>query len=175
MMKKLLVIVDMQADFVSGVLGSAAARAVVGPVAARLAAARAAGERVLFTMDTHPQAEYDAAASQESRRIPPHCVAGTPGHGIVGALAPRQGETVVEKPSFLSLTLHEAVGPLDDGDEIEVCGVCTDICVISNALYLRARYPNHRVAVRANLCAGTSAENHEAALAVMKSCLIDIL
>ncbi len=173
-MEKLLVVVDMQADFISGALGSEAARAVVAPVAARLAAARAAGERVIFTADTHPQAEYDTAASQESRRIPSHCVAGTSGHKIAGALTPGSGELVVEKPSFLSLTLHEAIGPLADSAEIELCGVCTDICVISNALHLRARYPNNRVTVLAGLCAGTSEENHNAALAVMKSCLIDI-
>ena len=81
---------------------------------------------------------------------------------------------MVEKKGFLCLELPGAVGPLESEDIIELCGVCTDICVVSNALYLRAHYPDHPIVVLEKLCAKTMEENHRAALAVMQSCLIDV-
>ena len=173
-MKKVLIVVDMQNDFITGALGSPQAQAAVEGAALRLEEQRARQWPVIFTADTHPQDEFDGAISQEGKRIPPHCVKGTFGWEIVPALSPLPGERVVEKGSFGSLDLAGAIGALDEGDVIELCGVCTDICVISNALHLRACYPGNRVAVLENACAGTTGENHQAALSVMRSCLVDV-
>jgi nicotinamidase/pyrazinamidase len=155
-MKQVLIVVDMQEDFVTGVLGSQEAQAVVEPIRQEVARYREKGWPVLFTADTHSQQE----TSQESRHI-------------LSQLDPKDSP-VVEKPSFLCLELPRAIGPLEPEDVIALCGVCTDICVVSNALYLRARYPDNPIVVLEKLCAGTSEENHKAALAVMKSCLIEV-
>ena len=170
----MLVVIDMQNDFVSGVLGSDAAKAVIARIQARVADFRAAGDRVLFTMDTHRQSDYAAGDCIEMQRIPPHCLKDTDGWRIVDELPFQPGETV-EKPAFLSLELPEAIGGGDEGNlRIELCGVCTDICVVSNALYLRAKYPRAQIVVYADSCAGTSEQAHQAALTVMGSCLIDL-
>ncbi|MGI6402722.1 MAG: cysteine hydrolase family protein [Oscillospiraceae bacterium] len=168
-MKQVLIVVDMQEDFVTGVLGSQEAQAVVEPIRQEVARYREKGWPVLFTADTHSQQE----TSQESRHIPCHCVKGEAGWRILSQLDPKDSP-VVEKPSFLCLELPRAIGPLEPEDVIALCGVCTDICVVSNALYLRARYPDNPIVVLEKLCAGTSEENHKAALAVMKSCLIEV-
>lgn len=173
-MKKVLVVIDMQNDFVTGALGSQAAQAVVQPIVELLEEYRAKGWPVIYTADTHPPEEYELGASQESGRIPRHCVKGETGWEIVPVLAPQAGEQVVEKPSFLSLDLAEAIGKLEKEDVIVLCGVCTDICVVSNALHLRAQYPNNAIAVLKDACAGTSEQSHNGALAVMQSCLIDV-
>ena len=174
-MEKILVVIDMQKDFITGALGSPAARAVVEPIARLLEEYRKNGWRVIYTADTHDEAEYRDELSEESKRIPRHCVKGEDGWAIVDELRPAQGEVVVEKPSFGSLTLAQVIGPLDLDTIIELCGVCTDICVVSNALSLRANYPSNKIAVLENCCAGSSEQSHQAALTVMKSCLIDII
>lgn len=171
-MKKVLIVVDMQADFVTGALGSPDAQAVVGPIGEKIAEYRKNNWPVIFTADTHTQEEYAQNRSQESTRIPRHCVKGEPGWQIVPQLDP-QDSPIVEKPGFLSLELQDAIGPLEPEDVIELCGICTDICVVSNALHLRARYPLNKIVVLKGLCAGTSRQNHEAALAVLGSCLVD--
>ena len=153
-MKQVWIVVDMQEDFVTGVLGSQEAQAVVEPIRQEVA-------------------RYREETSQESRHIPCHCVKGEAGWRILSQLDPKDSP-VVEKPSFLCLELPRAIGPLEPEDVIALCGVCTDICVVSNALYLRARYPDNPIVVLEKLCAGTSEENHKAALAVMKSCLIEV-
>ena len=172
-MKKVLIVIDMQNDFLTGTLGSEAAQAAIEPVRQRLAAQRTCGGRVIFTADTHNAHEFEKSTSQEGKKIPAHCIKGTPGWQIAKELSPLDDEIVVEKPSFGALNLAEVIGPLEEGDVIELCGVCTDICVISNALHLRACYPANRIAVIKAGCAGTSEENHQAALAVMASCLIN--
>ena len=173
-MEKILIVVDMQKDFITGALGSPATQAVVEPIARVLAQYRKNGWQILYTADTHTPAEYSDALSQESKRIPRHCIKGEEGWEIVDALRPQPGERVVEKPSFGSLDLAREIGPVTPQTEIELCGVCTDICVVSNALGLRASFPQNKIAVLEDCCAGTSNENHKAALAVMQSCLVDI-
>jgi len=173
-MDKLLIVIDMQRDFVTGVLGSDAAQGIVAPVAQKISEYRRGGQRVLYTADTHTQAEYDGKHSLESVRIPRHCVRGEEGWKIVPGLSPAPGEILVEKPSFCSLGLTNVIGPLAPNIKIVLCGVCTDICVVSNALALRAAYPANKITVLQDCCAGTSEENHKAALAVMRSCLIDV-
>ncbi|MDR2933641.1 MAG: cysteine hydrolase [Oscillospiraceae bacterium] len=167
-MKSALVIIDMQNDFVHGVLGSGAAKAIIPAIQDKLAAYRRAGEPVYFTMDTHEP----GAAGVEAEKIPPHCMRGTPGWRIIPELDTGNAPCV-EKPAFMSLIWDAVIG--EDVSTIELCGVCTDICVVSNALFLRAQYPEARIVVNAGCCAGTSVENHKAALAVMRSCLIDIV
>ena len=173
--EKILIVVDMQKDFVTGALGSAGAAGAAAQIAGLLKEYRQKGWRVIYTADTHTQDEYNQKSSQESARIPRHCVRGEAGWQIVDELAPAPGEVVVEKPSFGSLDLEKAIGQIGPQVTLELCGVCTDICVVSNALSLRAKYPGNPICVRGNCCAGTSPENHSAALAVMGSCLIDII
>jgi len=164
----------MQKDFITGALGSLSARAVVAPIARLLEQYRKNGWRVIYTADTHYENEFADQISREGKHIPRHCIKGEDGWEIVGELRPMEREPVVEKPSFGSLDLAEVIGPIAPEATIELCGVCTDICVVSNALNLRAYYPRNKIAVLADCCAGTSEENHKAALAVMRSCLIDI-
>ncbi len=172
-MKQILIVVDMQEDFITGALGSSGAQGVVEPIREEIARYREKGWPVLFTADTHSPQEYATKPSQESVRMPRHCVKEEPGWQILPRLEPGDSP-VVEKQSFLCLELPGVIGPLEQEDVIELCGVCTDICVASNALYLRAHYPQHPIVVLEKLCAGTTEENHRAALAVMQSCLIDV-
>ena len=171
-MGKILIVIDMQEDFVSGVFGTEEAEAIVAPMRTLIAEFRAEGAPVYYTMDTHT--EDGDELNQEIIRLPRHCVKGTDGWDIVYSLAPAENDVLIEKPGFLALGLPEAIGALDPETEIVLCGVCTDICVVSNALYLRARYPDNRIVVRKEYCAGTTFANHESALAVMESCLIDV-
>ncbi len=165
-MKKLLVVVDMQNDFVSGVLGGAQARAILPAV--RALAERETGDTV-FTQDTHGE---DYLATAEGKLLPvPHCIKGTQGWEIVSALEPFASGKIFEKSTFGSLELARYAAGKGYTD-ITLCGVCTDICVISNAVLLKAFCPEATVRVVSSACAGTSPENHNAALLTMKSCQI---
>lgn len=171
-MDKVLIVVDMKNDFISGVLGSEAAKSVVNPIKEKIKEYIKRGCSVLFTMDTHEAVSDGRDSSVESEKIPTHCVRGTEGWEISEELV-EFAQKRIEKPTFMSLTLEENI--IDDNSTIELCGVCTDICVISNALYLRARYPSRKIIIDPSCCAGTSRDNHEAALDVMRSCLIEVL
>lgn len=176
-MKKLLIVIDMQNDFVTGVLGSPAAAAVVAPIRCRLETYFAAEDAVLFTMDTHHEEDYTRGdKTRESFLIPKHCIEGTDGWRIVPELRPFAENAAITKPTFLSPTLAQEIRDRWGEDvEIELCGVCTDICVVSNALALRAAFPASRILVAPGCCAGTSQETHDAALIVMKSCLVEVI
>ncbi|MBR2811324.1 MAG: cysteine hydrolase [Solobacterium sp.] len=168
---KVLVIVDMQKDFVDGSLGSKAAEAIVDNVCALI---QKEFDRIYVTMDTHGEDYLDTL---EGRYLPvSHCIKNTDGWlldaKVAKALEGRE-HTVIEKPTFGSFELADQVAA-DDPDEIVVCGLCTDICVVSNALLLRARCRQKEIIVEAAACAGTSAAKHEAALAVMQSCQIQV-
>lgn len=169
-MKRLLVVVDMQNDFVSGALGSETAQAVVPAVGTLIARERAAGTEIAFTQDTHGA---DYANTQEGKRLPvPHCIKGTAGWEVAPELSEYARDSVLfEKGTFASFGLAEFAKKGGYG-EIALCGVCTDICVISNALLLKAFCPETVIKVFARACAGTTEQNHAAALAVMKSCQI---
>ncbi len=168
---KLLVVVDMQKDFVDGALGTPEAVAIVSKVAEKLAACRAAGWRVVFTRDTHTE---DYLNTQEGRNLPvPHCIRGTSGWEIIPELSTLDS-LILDKPTFGSQELARYAAGLEELEEIELVGLCTDICVISNALLLKAAVPEVPISVDASCCAGVTPASHENALAAMRMCQIQI-
>lgn len=168
---KLLVVVDMQNDFIDGALGTAEAEAIVDKVAEKIRAARAAGTEVWFTRDTH---EENYLETQEGRNLPvKHCIRGTAGWEI----SPRldvSGSLVIDKPTFGSMELAEKATTLEGLESVELIGLCTDICVISNAMLLKARLPELPVKVDPACCAGVTPASHENALSAMKMCQIAV-
>lgn len=168
---KLLIVVDMQKDFIDGALGTSQAVAIVPKVREKIEAYRAAGDMVIFTRDTHGE---NYLTTQEGRNLPVvHCVKGTPGWGIAAEL-PVGDSTVVDKPTFGSVSLAHRVARLEGLEAIELVGLCTDICVISNALLLKATLPELPISVDAACCAGVTPESHKNALAAMKMCQIAV-
>lgn len=174
-MHKYLVVVDMQNDFVSGSLGTPEAQAIVPTVVSRIQAARAEDRTPLFTQDTH---EANYMETSEGKHLPvPHCVEGTPGWALDPAIAPFAHETL-KKPTFGCVELVHllALVARDEGANLDIalCGVCTDICVVSNALLLRAHFPEATLRLYADACAGSTPAKHQAAIDVMQSCQIDV-
>lgn len=168
---KLLVVVDMQNDFIDGALGTKEAVSIVEAVKNKVEAYRQAGDAVVFTRDTH---EADYLKTQEGRKLlVPHCIRGTQGWEITSELS-LEGCPVIDKPAFGSMELAEHVKRLDTLKEIELVGLCTDICVISNALLLKAALPEMPIAVDASCCAGVTPDSHRNALEAMKMCQIEI-
>ena len=169
---KLLLVIDMQNDFIDGALGTAEAVAIVDNVAERIRQARAAGEAVWFTRDTHGA---DYPETQEGRKLPvPHCIRGTSGWELSPKLD--AGESpVIDKPTFGSVALMEALAELNNLESVELVGLCTDICVISNAMLIKARLPELTVRVNAACCAGVTPASHANALAAMRMCQIEII
>ena len=169
---KALIVIDMQNDFITGSLGTKEAQGIVENVKKRIEKARADGEKVFFTRDTHSENYLN---TQEGRNLPVvHCVQGTDGWEIDAHL-PVNGDCVIDKPSFGSIELAEKIAALKDLESVELIGLCTDICVISNAMILKARLPETPIAVRADCCAGVTPESHQNALNAMKMCQIQIL
>jgi nicotinamidase-related amidase len=169
-MPRALVVVDYQTDFVTGSLGSPSAEAIECRIAAKIEEYLQNGGRVFFTMDTHSR---DYLETDEGIRIPvEHCIKGTPGWNIFGRIAGYQekGRTI-EKGTFGSL---ELIGLLEGYDEIELCGVATNICVMANAVILKTAYPDSKVIVYPDCVASYDADLHRKALDVMKSLSIDV-
>lgn len=174
-MKKFLIVVDMQKDFVDGALGTAEAVAIVPNVVKKVSAFE--GE-IFVTYDTHTD---DYMNTAEGKKLPvPHCIRSTAGwqldKQVADALASK-AYTAVEKPTFGSTALPELIRKAagDEDFTIELIGLCTDICVVSNALLLKANFPEKAICVDAACCAGVSPETHNAALATMRCCQIDVL
>ncbi|MEG0780716.1 MAG: isochorismatase family cysteine hydrolase [Oscillospiraceae bacterium] len=166
-----LVVVDMQNDFISGALGTAEAVAIVPAVAEKLARCRRAGDGIFFTRDTHTP---DYLQTQEGAFLPvPHCIRGTPGWEISPALSVADA-TVIDKPTFGSLALAEAIAGLEGVERVTLIGVCTDICVLSNAILLKARLPETPICVDAACCAGVTPESHRNALSAMALCQVTV-
>lgn len=167
-MKKVLIVIDMQKDFVDGSLANQAAQEIVTPIAEYI---RAFDGKVIATRDTH-ETEYLTTA--EGKRLPvEHCIKGTDGWKIMDEIAAALQErnaVILDKPTFGYL----GWGMLGEYDEAVLIGTCTDICVVSNALILKAMFPDLNVKVIGNLCAGTTKENHSAALQVMRCCQVDV-
>ncbi len=170
-----LVIVDVQKDFVTGALGTAEAQAMLPRLLEKL---RGFEGGVWLTLDTHGE---DYLETQEGRYLPvAHCVKGTEGWQLedeVGRIAGERDAAIVEKPTFGSEKLVEELRSLyEEGrlEGVELCGLCTDICVVSNALLLKAAMPELPISVDAACCAGVTPEKHRAALEVMRSCQIDV-
>ena len=182
-MTDILIVVDMQRDFVSGVLGSPQAQAIVPAVAERMLRAQSEGTPIVLTLDTH---EEDYMNTREGRFLPvPHCIRGTEGWTLepeIGKACCR-GMISFEKPTFGSTALMHHIAALamekgfigGKGMTIELCGVCTDICVVSNALLIKAALPEADLVVNSALCAGVTPQKHEAALETMRSCQIQVL
>lgn len=169
-MKKLLIVVDMQNDFVTGSLGSKMAEKIVPNVSEKIEVYRKNGDPLLFTRDTHQENYLE---TQEGQYLPvKHCIEGTDGHSIVPRICIGESE-ILDKPNFGSIELAKKVAEMKP-DEIELCGLCTDICVVSNALILKAYLPEIKVIVDADCCAGVREESHNAALMVMKMCQVDV-
>ena len=172
-MRKILLVIDMQNDFVDGALGTPEAAAIVDRAAAEIAV-YPAGD-VIATRDTH---EMDYLKTQEGRNLPvPHCIRGTPGWELHPKIAAAlKGAVLVDKPSFGSVKLAEMLAELARLDDLDITllGLCTDICVISNALLIKAFLPETPVRVLADSCAGVTPESHRAALDTMRMCQIQI-
>ena len=173
-MKKALVVVDYQIDFVNGALGFAGAELLDALIVGKINECRKNGGKVIFTFDTHTE---DYLNTSEGKKLPvPHCVKGTEGHKLFGKVAEcvRPEDAVIEKPSFGSLELIEV---LKNGsfDEVELCGLVTDICVVSNAVIAKAALPEARVVVDGKACASFDRDKHNAALEVMKSVQVDVI
>lgn len=169
-MEKILIVVDMQNDFVDGSLGTPEARDIVGAVVEKV---KNHSGPVIFTRDTH---QPDYLDTQEGRNLPvEHCVRGTAGWQIIPGLQPWAAD-VVDKPTFGSVDLARRLKAReDDIESIELIGLCTDICVVSNALLLKAFMPEKRISVDSRCCAGVTPEKHAAALETLRSCQIRVL
>lgn len=175
-----LVVVDMQNDFVSGALGTAEARSSVPYVVGRVEDGIHRGEEVLFTRDTHGPGYLD---TQEGRKLPvPHCVRGTEGWEIIEQLR-KYAAHPIDKPTFGSQYLGALLKSRDEDlrkqgksgvEKVTLVGLCTDICVISNAMLIKAFLPEAEVAVDAKCCAGVTPESHKNALEAMKMCQITV-
>ena len=166
-MKKTLIVIDMQNDFIDMALGTPEAVAIVPRVKAKIEACRAAGYEILYTRDTH---ESDYLSTPEGQKLPvPHCIRGSKGWEIAdGLYVP--GCKIIDKPNFGWPHWDREV--LED---VELIGLCTDICVVSNALILKAAFPNAAIRVDAACCVGVTPESHEAALTTMQMCQIDVV
>lgn len=172
-MKSLLVVVDMQKDFVDGALGTKEAQAIVENVVNKINGHK--GD-IIVTYDTHHE---NYMQTREGKKLPvPHCIKGTAGweldERVQNALNAKE-YTKTEKPTFGSTDLPELVKQQTGGDfTAELIGLCTDICVVSNALLLKAAFPENEIRVDAACCAGVTPETHKAALTTMKMCQITV-
>lgn len=170
---KTLIVIDMQKDFIDGALGTNEAQAIVPAVIEKIADSMAAGDNVVFTRDTH-QDDYES--TMEGKFLPvKHCVKDTEGWCIPNEID-RPECVHIDKESFGfrewdSPYLSSMFGEVD---EIELIGLCTDICVVSNALILKATFPETVVSVDARCCAGVTPESHNAAISTMKMCQVQI-
>ena len=192
---KVLIVVDMQKDFVNGSLGTPEAQAIVPLVAETIQQMADKNTVVIFTKDTHEENYLD---TQEGKNLPvPHCIKGTPGHGIVDevfcaylnhlnefadpyeAYPLLESDPIrIEKPTFGSVELQNILYTIDELhsiEEITLMGLCTGICVMSNAILAKATLPEAQVNVVADCCACVTPESHKTALEAMKLCQINII
>lgn len=169
---KVLVVVDMQNDFIDGSLGTKEAQEILPQVAEKV---RGFDGRIVFTRDTH---EEDYLHTQEGRKLPvKHCIRNTDGWQIHETLQPFCSDQPVDKVTFGSVDLGKQMIEWNQEEpitSIELVGLCTDICVISNALLLKAFLPETEIVVDAACCAGVTPESHERALAAMETCQIAV-
>ncbi len=175
-MKRILVVIDMQNDFVDGTLGTKEAEAIVPKVAQKIR--EFDGDEIFVTYDTHYENYLNTL---EGKKLPViHCIEGSHGHElnaeVKSALAGRHYTDVI-KAGFGSFSITRSLKDRYPGEEMqfELIGLCTDVCVVSNALIIRAGYPNARIIVDASCCAGITPESHRAALTTMQCCQCDII
>ena len=166
-MKKTLIVVDMQNDFIDMALGTPEAVAIVPAVKAKLESYVNRGDEVIFTRDTHGE---DYLSTPEGKKLPvPHCIKGTKGWQIADGLYV-EGCKIIDKPNFGWPHWDE-----ESLEAVELVGLCTDICVVSNALIIKAMHPDAAVTVDRSCCAGVTVASHEAALNTMAMCQIEII
>ena len=180
-MKRVLVVIDMQNDFIDGALGTKQAEEIVDHVTTKIKEYK--GETVFATRDTHGD---DYLNTSEGRHLPVvHCVKGTEGwqlNGKVEEALRLVNAKIIDKPTFGSEILADKLCELNrqekeqgkEGIEIELVGLCTDICVVSNALLIKAKLYETPIKVDAKCCAGVTPESHEAALLTMKMCQVEM-
>ena len=165
-MKKTLIVVDMQNDFIDMALGTKEAVAIVPKVKEKIQEYAANGDEIIFTRDTHFEDYLD---STEGKYLPvPHCIKGTKGWEIADDLYV-EGSKIIDKPNFGWPNWKD-----EELEEVEIIGLCTDICVVSNALIIKAVFPDARVIVDSACCAGVTVESHEAALKTMGMCQVEV-
>ena len=173
-MRDILLVIDMQTDFVDGALGSAEAVAIIPNVLREIA--KFDKSNIIATRDTHPESYMQ---TREGKHLPvPHCIKDTDGWQIHPAIAPAiDGCLVIDKPTFGSTALCEHIVKIAKDEEISVTlvGLCTDICVVSNAMLIKAALPEIEVTVVADACAGVTPDTHAAALTTMKMCQINVI
>ena len=170
---KYLIVVDMQNDFITGSLGTKEAQSILSSVVKKV---KSFDGTVIYTKDTHT-AEY--LSTQEGKNLPvEHCIVGTEGWMLAAELeALSAGHKVFNKPTFGSTELADYLVEqvkTESIEEIELCGLCTDICVISNAFVIKANLPEVLISVDASCCAGVTPESHSNALSAMKMCQITV-
>ena len=172
-MRKILIVIDMQNDFIDAALGTKEAVSIVEAVKEKIRSFHA--EDVIATMDTHDEGYMQ---TQEGKNLPVmHCIKGTDGWKIRPDIAELlTGARIYEKPTFGSTALAADLKDFSEKEEIELelIGLCTDICVVSNALLLKASMPEVKISVDAACCAGVTPQKHLAALETMRSCQIDV-
>lgn len=171
-MKKILVVVDMQKDFINGALGTKEAEAIVDNVAETV---KCFDGEIIFTRDTHNE---NYLKTQEGRNLPvPHCIQGTDGWQLDKKLECLRTDSmkVFDKPTFGSMALATYLKAQEDLESVTLVGLCTDICVISNALLIKAALPETEIRVIEKCCAGVTPQSHKNALEAMKMCQIKIV
>ena len=168
---KYLVVVDMQKDFIDGALGTKEAQEILPAVKEYI---KNFDGEIIFTRDTH-QENY--MKTQEGKKLPvPHCIKGSDGWQIAKELVPLSvGKKIFDKPTFGSVDLAEYLKEKGDAIEVTLLGICTDICVISNAMLIKAYFPEISVSVVESCCAGVTPESHKNALSAMKMCQIEVI
>ena len=173
MNRKALIVIDFQNDFVTGALGTNEAMNVIPAIKNLVEQYHRDGSHIYYTRDSH---DYSYLKTQEGRNLPiEHCMFASWGWRVVDGVGYGDGDSItyLNKRQFGYDDWYSE--HLDQYDEVVMCGVCTDICVISNALIIKSLFPELPITVMQDACAGTTPQNHQAALAVMKSCQINII
>lgn len=169
---KVLCVIDMQNDFIDGSLGTKEAVEIVPAVKEKIDLYRKEGHKVIFTRDTHGE---DYLSTAEGKKLPvAHCIRGTDGWQISSLLSADESD-IIDKPTFGSYELAEKVAQTENLESVEIIGLCTDICVISNAMMIKAKLYETPIIVDSKCTAGVTPESHLNALSSMKMCQIDII
>ena len=172
---KALVVVDYQVDFVNGALGFEGAELLEPIIVQKIEKTSAEGGKIIFTLDTHYENYLETA---EGKKLPvPHCIDGSDGHKLFGRVADcvdAQSDIVIKKRAFGSMDLAVVLKKIAF-DEVELCGLVTDICVVSNAIIAKAALPEAKIVVDSSACGSGNRQAHENALCVMRGVQIDVI
>lgn len=170
--KKVLLVIDMQNDFIDGALRNEEAMKIIENVNKKITKYRENRDIIIFTRDTH---DTNYLNTNEGKNLPvSHCIKGTDGWQISSSINVQENDKIIDKPTFGSLELAEYVAEIKP-ETIELIGVCTDICVISNAMILKAKLPEIEISVDSTCCAGVTPQTHKNALEAMKMCHIKVI